>query len=364
MRVAIVAPFAPPMGGISRWSDAVTSYMRRLDPVEIFTVNTSPLERLSKPGRSKSTRFIAGVISLPRTIILAAKNFLRNRPQIVHISSSGGMAHIRDIPVLVIARLSGSATVLHLHHGRLGQTPNRSERIIVRITAILSDRVVCLDSSTLEVLRDLLPQNDPGSILVVPNPVAIERDIVPFSRRRKELVFVGWNLKTKGLDDLIEAWRSLGSKRGDNRLLVVGPGKEDYLRAYTQDIPSGISFLGPKAHADTLALISESLCLVLPSYSEGFPNVVLEAMSLATPVIATNVGAITEMLDGTGMVIDAGDLKSLTNSLASLVADPEAHLRNALQSRKRVAAMYSMEYVSDALIALWQDAAMSSSQAK
>lgn len=98
--------------------------------------------------------------------------------------------------------------------------------------------------------------------------------------------------------------------------------------------------------------------IVLPSHTEGFPNVVVEAMGIGKPVIATRVGAIPEMLaDGCGLLVPVQDAGALAVALGQVMGD--ARLRHALaeKARARATERYSLDVVFSQYLTIWREAA-------
>lgn len=133
-------------------------------------------------------------------------------------------------------------------------------------------------------------------------------------------VFVG-NLKAeKGVVELLYAFEEYRQKGGEKKLKIVGDGacrKQVESMIDRMGLFESVDMLGAMPHKQTASLIKEAFCLVLPSYDEGVPNVLLEAAASGIPVIATRVGGIPEVvLDGvTGILIEPKDVDELTKSL-------------------------------------------------
>lgn len=109
------------------------------------------------------------------------------------------------------------------------------------------------------------------------------------------LLFVGRLSPEKNVDGLIKA---LHASSIDFKLLIIGNGPEkNKLESLTEkfNVKRRVIFLGEKSHKETLAIMKSCNVLILPSKTEVFPTVVLEALALGVPVIATKVGGITEV---------------------------------------------------------------------
>ncbi|MEI2724755.1 MAG: glycosyltransferase family 4 protein [Verrucomicrobiota bacterium] len=97
---------------------------------------------------------------------------------------------------------------------------------------------------------------------------------------------------------------------------------------------------------------------VLPTYTEGFPNVILEAMAAGKAIVSTRVGAIAEMLDAdgespSGLVIQPRDAGSLANALRQLLSDAELRETLGARARGKVTRCYSTDVVFRRLLDLW-----------
>lgn len=134
----------------------------------------------------------------------------------------------------------------------------------------------------------------------------------------------------KGLDRLVEALPLLAGPQGTGpRLVVAGNDEEGLLprlaaRAAAAGVADRFVYAGPVAGADKAALLRRALLLALPSYSENFGNVVLEAMAVGTPVVVTpEVGLAPAVAEAGAGVVTSGEPTVLAAALAALAGDPE-----------------------------------------
>lgn len=151
--------------------------------------------------------------------------------------------------------------------------------------------------------------------------------------------------RLKGHLDLIEAFSELITKYNNLRLTVVGEGDE--MNTIQEKIKNKklsnnvelIGFSNPSEH------YKKADIFVLPSYSEAFPLVVLEAMSYSLPIVATNVGGIPEAIENGvhGYTIAPGDVKELRAKLEILINSKEKRVQMGLNARKR----YTSEFTID-----------------
>ncbi|MGB2741767.1 MAG: glycosyltransferase [Cognaticolwellia sp.] len=114
------------------------------------------------------------------------------------------------------------------------------------------------------------------------------------------ILYVGNLKRDKGVLELLEGFAAINEKHPTLKLLYAGPGSlhnEISIQAKHLAISDKVTLIGSVDHSQLPELISRARVLALPSYNEGVPNVVLEAMACGTPVLATNVGGIPEVVN-------------------------------------------------------------------
>ncbi len=156
-------------------------------------------------------------------------------------------------------------------------------------------------------------------IAFLPNAVPEDYPLVEaqrFGRPEGRFLFIGRNEARKGLPLLLDAFAKLRRNNPHVRLDVVGWDGAGLPQQ------SGVLFHGTvRDRKDIQAFYREADYLVLPSYAEGMPTVILEAFAAALPVIGTDVGAVADLVrDGeTGFLVPAGDLAALERAMDSAV---------------------------------------------
>jgi len=139
------------------------------------------------------------------------------------------------------------------------------------------------------------------------------------------VLFVGHLVPVKALDVLLRAWARLlqdPSVGAHLRLVLIGEGTErDTLEQQARDlgVADRVAFLGPKPQPLVADWIAAADLLTLPSHAEGSPNVVVEALASGTPVVASRVGGIPDLVDHgvNGLLVPAGDAAALADALAT-----------------------------------------------
>ncbi len=192
-----------------------------------------------------------------------------------------------------------------------------------------------------------------------------ERHALGLNENDFVVLFVGWLLPRKGIDFLLPAFRRLvdeGIPDGRRpRLLIAGSGPgEDRVRKLLSrlTLQDYTLFARPRTYARMPALFQSADLFVLPSiatdtWQEQFGMALLEAMSTGIPCIATESGAIPEILGDAGLLCQPNDILSLTHALAKLSANPGLRSYLAQRGRARVEQTFSLTAYIDALRGLY-----------
>ncbi len=167
------------------------------------------------------------------------------------------------------------------------------------------------------------------------------------------LGFVGRIVRDKGVIELVESWRSLRQAFPELHLLLVGffEPHDPLPSAVEREMRSDprVHLTGRQAH--TPPFYSAMDVVVLPTYREGFPNVPLEAASMALPVVATLIPGCTDAIvhGRTGTLVPPRDTNALTAAIAAYVGGPETRLAHGLAGREHVLARFLREGIWEAL---------------
>jgi glycosyltransferase involved in cell wall biosynthesis len=164
------------------------------------------------------------------------------------------------------------------------------------------------------------------------------------------MLFLGNLMQRKGIFDLLQAVARLPAELPPWRLTVAGGGEVERCQALAAElgIADRVRFAGWVDQARARSLLAEADMLVLPSYDEGLPLVILEALGMGTPVVCTPVGAIPEVLEDlrTALFVRPGSPQDLSRKLQLLLED--AALRRTLSTNGL--ALFAARFTLDAFI--------------
>jgi glycosyltransferase involved in cell wall biosynthesis len=209
-------------------------------------------------------------------------------------------------------------------------------------TSGLVERYICVSDSVAEFSRTVggLPAN---KISVVHNGISITPEVK--NNTANKIIFVGRLDYQKGVDWLIQTLPAWLAKLEDWELVIVGDGVfRDKLETWI-DTPlrNRVKILGWRA--DAVELISESKIILLPSRWEGMPNVLLQAMSNAKTVVATNVEGVTELLGNLAeqQTCQWGDTEQFAQKILNLANNPELAKKIGRENRARIISDFSID---------------------
>ncbi|MBD5552911.1 MAG: glycosyltransferase family 4 protein [Desulfovibrio sp.] len=224
----------------------------------------------------------------------------------------------------------------------------------------LCDGIICNSRPLVRMLKNA---GVPDAVLTyIPNGVDMQR----FRPSRKKfgceaalIVCVARLAKDKNHKTLLRAFDILAASYPEVRLRLVGEGPEEKVlrkfveRELSPEAAGRVEFAGASARPEEH--YAEADIFALASDREGQPNAVLEAMSSALPICATDAGAIPDMLSGVGLVSQPGDAQGLADNLLTYIRAPRMAVHMGALARAKVEAEYSYEVMTMAHEKLFLD---------
>lgn len=289
----------------------------------------------------------------------------KNKPDAVHIHMSYKGSFARKCLIHKLCAKYGVKDVIHLHGSEFQKWYDESsEKLKAKIRTLLREcgAMIVLGEAWNERIKTIEPKTN---TVVVNNTVHIPADVAHWDKECLRVLFLGVLIKRKGVENLLEAIALL-KKRGTiskTKFLIAGTGEEEaFLKKKAKDlgIENSVEFLGWTTGDEKEKLLKECQVLVLPSYNEGLPVAVLEAISYGLPVIATRVGDMeTAVKDGyNGLLTDPGDVEGLANAIERL-KDETVYTAFGANARTLAESRFSDEHYFSTLAKLYNEIAES-----
>jgi glycosyltransferase involved in cell wall biosynthesis len=162
------------------------------------------------------------------------------------------------------------------------------------------------------------------------------------------VAIVGAVSERKGLAPLLEALAGIGPGEVDWRLYVAGDGPDRgrfEARTDSLGLRDRVRFVGTLAPPDVERLLVASDLVAVPSFVEGLPYVILEAMACALPVVASDIYGVAEAAPhgDTALLVPPGDVDALRQALLALMLDPDRRRELGARARARFEAMFTLD---------------------
>ena len=314
----------------------------------------------------KNFRFIANsdggafrnVCILLSSIATLIKQLLSNREvKIVHIHTASYNSFYRSAIFVVLSKLFGRKVILHIHGGGFKDFYNTHPGIIRRILEI-ADCVIVLSRSWKIFFESITKK---PLICVIPNPVVLPNNEDLYCREHSSLLrllFLGLLNQQKGIYDLLQVLADHKEEFEGRILLNVGGNGDVATFENTvkkMKLEKLVAFHGWVSGDKKKELLLNSDVFVLPSYTEGLPMAILEAMAYGLVIVSTTVGAIPEVVSqDSGYLIAPGDQVALAEILTRLSGDPE-RLFKFKRCAQKVSQGYSVQSVAEKLGAVYQE---------
>lgn len=322
---------------------------------ELHVVDTSKHKlrwAVASPSWSMPLYFMRDFWRLIRTLA-------RVRPDAALIHASSSLSFLRDWVFMVAARVAGAKVICHYHgaaHARFPSCTTRSGRAIGRLLMKAAQRVIVLGPSFQRAMGEAWKRND---LVWVPNmaDVALFRDpsahtpapwLAPGERA---VLFVGRLSAPKGLYDLFDAIPRVIERHPEARFVLVGVAENDAregvirAEAARRGIAPRVTFLGSLEGRDKAAAFVTSQMIVVPSWTEGFPLVIPEAMAAGLPIVASAVGAIPDFVeDGKdGFLVAPRNPPQLAERICRLLDEEGLRRRISERVRERAPREFTIE---------------------
>lgn len=279
----------------------------------------------------------------------------------VHIVSSLGAGVLRDWLYVSTINCFKAKSIVHYHCGTLPNTlaGEGFKKKLLANTLKKSYKSIVLDEDSYKTIKNYGLDNvvKIGNSF---NQTIEEIAKTAIERKERTILFVGHNVREKGIFELIEACSSIENITLD----IFGPQDSIIHNALHQWIKDNgfkgkINFKGLQPQVEIYKAMREATLFVLPTYTEGFPYVIVEAMANGCPIITTPVGAIEEMLtldkELTGYLVKPKEVAGLRKQIEYCLENIEEAGIKAEKAKQKAYAEYSTSAIMSKFINLWNE---------
>ena len=363
MRVLLVSPHGEQFnGGIAKWTDHIITYYKSSEGDIDLKLLNNPYSKAGFGTDSKSHRIWNGIQNYYPLYKSFKKTTKQEQFDIVHVCTSASFSLVKDIAIIHHAHRKGIKAIVHCHFGRIPKILKATDwehKLFIKLMSIV-DQLVVMDMHSYRALKDY----GYDKVSYLPNPLAVSvQHLIETNqgvqRVPNKVVYAGHVVRTKGVFELVEACRQLIGVELEMLGHIPSEEVKDQLIELAED-PEGswLRIRGARPFEEVIKEMCSCSVFALPSYSEGFPNVIIESMACGCPIVTTPVGAIPEILnidsmEPSGICVEVQNAEQLRDAILELLEDKDMAVKYGERARNRVNEMYTMSKVWEQLIEIW-----------
>lgn len=276
----------------------------------------------------------------------------RKEVDLVHIRISQRGSAFRQAIMTFLAWVFRKPIILHAHGSQFHLFYSGLARWIQQLLSWIFGKCrsfIVLSESWKNFYRISLGL-EPEQVVVLYNPVKLPAQVPSRSASKKvKLLFLGRIGQRKGAFDLIRAFSALPNEyKACSTLIMAGDGEVEQAGSLVKsfNLENYIEVPGWAAPEERDALLAKADVFVLPSYNEGLPLAMLEAMGWGLPVIVTPVGGIPEVVTHAenGLLVEPGNIEQLSDAMKSLIESKDLRLSLGTKARTTIAPLDIKKY--------------------
>lgn len=254
------------------------------------------------------------------------KVLLIDKPNIIHIHSSFGASFYRKIPFIYMSKYAKKIIVNHIHGAEFDTfyiNSSKFKKNIIKKVYNKCSIIITLSDEWKEYLSMIVPDE---KIRVIENYSILCEDALNERLNRKtnnQVLFLGQIGKRKGCYDIPLVIEEVIKKIPNVKFILAGDGNIDDIKKILKEkrLMKYVEFPGWLRNSDKDCILRESDIFFLPSYNEGMPMAILDAMGYGLPIVSTNVGGIPKLIHNgfNGFINEPGDIIGFADSISYLL---------------------------------------------
>ena len=288
------------------------------------------------------------------------KELIVFKPDIIHIHSSFGASFYRKLPFIWMGSVLKIPIVNHIHGSELKRffwDAHPFVKALKKKAYQSCDMVIALTEEWKTLFIEAFGIQTVKAI----NNYGRVCSLITKEHRPDTVLFMGFLSKLKGCMDIPEIVYQVKKEIPRVQFILAGKGSCEEVRQIEQmlkdyGIQENVQFPGWITGSEKESALQSAVLFLLPSYTEGMPMSILEAMGHGLPIVSSNVGGIPELVEQgrNGYMCDPGDTKAFADAIVTLLKD--AQLRNTMgkESIRIIEESYSLEHHIDALASVYE----------
>ena len=364
-RVLFLLHFPPPMHGSSMMGQYIKKSKIINEKFICNYINIGTSSSIKNIGEIKLRK----IIMIYKSIILEIKMILFYRPNIIYIAiNSRGIGFYRDSIYAIIAKLFKIKILYHLHNKGIKKNQNKFIDNLLYRYIFKNQKAILLSKSQYSDIKKYISEDN---VYYCHNGIPdIDLNCKNVSKKSRnsniiQILFLSNLLKSKGILDLIKACQILVEKKINFRCNLVGAEGdikkneiEELIKVYR--IENNVKYIGEKYEKNKIIEYINADIFIFPSLNETFGLVILEAMQFGIPIVATNEGAIPEIIKNniSGYIVSKNCSKMIAEKLEILIKNRQLRVKMGLESRKRYENMFTLEIFENNICKIINDMLM------
>lgn len=343
------------IGGIQRYIDQQTKHLSSKASVRVYDIEPS-----------HGTGPVCLIMIILQTIFDALLFPFRRRPDIVHVHTAHWFSFYRaTFYVLFSAYVWRVPVVLHVHGSSFDEFLTTNSIIANTIQAIgfrASSTVITLSDYWKELVET---HTEADHIITIPNAVDPKQYTASSDSVDPTIVYVSHLSKRKGAAEFATAVSDLVDQQDDVTVHIAGSGSYADRIEQLESNYDEVHYHGYVSESKKRDLLAEGTIFVLPSYAEGLPIAILEAMAAGNAIVSTSVGSIPEVItEKRGRIVKPGDPDALFAELQSLCDSRLSVSKMGKQNQEAINIQYNWDRIGLELFNLYTKLLRSKSRAK
>jgi len=356
MRILIIAPDRTVRGGITTVIEGILA--SDLSKEYLFEHLSTHRDDISKFGK-----LIYGIKSYGRFLIIV----FRFKPQLIHVHSSFGASFYRKSVIIIMSRFFRIKQINHIHGGEFDlfyKDAGRLKKKLVKFIYNIPEATILLSRGWLEKYDHNFFQNKVfclSNFAVLPVN-SLSAGFGNYAHRKNIVLYLGKVGAKKGAYDIPLIVEKVAKSISKVHFIISGYGDiEKVARIFNEKGCSRMvtftGWLGPEQKKEWLL---KARVYLLPSYDEGFPMSILEAMSYGLPIVSTCVGGIPELVrpEENGLLYQPGDTDGMADGIIKLLQNQDYAIGIGRRNRSKIENGYSLEIYASKLSKIYRQTAL------